>query len=30
VAVLGLCTAVLYLLGVAVFRRRELATYSGQ
>jgi hypothetical protein len=30
VAVLGACTAVLYGLGVVVFRRRELATYSGQ
>jgi ABC-type transport system involved in multi-copper enzyme maturation permease subunit len=30
VAVLALCTGVLYLVGVVVFRRRELATYSGQ
>jgi hypothetical protein len=30
VAVLSLCTAVLYVVGVLVFRRRELATYSGQ
>jgi ABC-type transport system involved in multi-copper enzyme maturation permease subunit len=30
VLVLAMCTAVLYLVGVVVFRRRELATYSGQ
>ncbi len=30
VAVLTLCTAVLYLVGVLAFRQRELATYSGQ
>lgn len=30
VLTLGLCTAVLYAAGVLVFRRRELATYSGQ
>jgi ABC-type transport system involved in multi-copper enzyme maturation permease subunit len=30
VVVLGLVTAVLYVVGVIIFQRRELATYSGQ
>ena len=30
VALLGGASAVLYAVGVAIFRRRELATYSGQ
>ena len=29
-AVLALCTTVLYVFAVLIFRRRELATYSGQ
>jgi hypothetical protein len=30
VAVLGSLTAILFLLAVGIFRKRELATYSGQ